>query len=114
MVPMYLQDKGQVAMPAVAGMLGSQLSTLRLVFKSLLSTEPWLYDPDGVPIPYRSEVEYGANQKVSFALFDSDGIVAPHPPIARALRMVGDALKTESHKVIIITHKFHNFMLIFL
>lgn len=102
------QGKGQVVIPTIAGMLGPQLSTLHLVFKSLLSTEPWLYDPDVLPIPYRSEAEYGPDQKASFAIYDSDGIVSPHPPIARALRMVTDALKAESHEVITIPCIFHS------
>jgi amidase len=96
-----LQGKGQVVIPTIAGIMGPQLSTIHLVFKSLLATEPWLYDPDVLPIPYRSEAEHRSDQKASFAIFDSDGIVAPHPPIARALRMVREALKAESHKVII-------------
>jgi hypothetical protein len=42
---------------SVVGILGRSLPTLRLVFKSLLSTNPWLQDPNIVPLLFREDSE---------------------------------------------------------
>ena len=48
-----IQGQRQQVMPTVVGLIGNSLATLKLVFKSLLSTEPWLHDPYALPIPWR-------------------------------------------------------------
>lgn len=78
-------------MPTVAGIMGHSVKTLQLVFKSLLSTEPWLHDPYTLPIPWRADREYHAGKedaKPAFGYMANDGLVTPHPPIARAMAMV--------------------------
>ena len=87
--------------PTVVGILGPSISSLRLVFKALLSSEPWLHDPEVLPIPYRADAEYHpeTSKDLSFGILTSDGVVNPHPPITRAVRMVAEALKAEGHKV---------------
>ena len=67
---------------------------------SLLSIKPWLTDPDVVEIPWRHVVELEArNTLLCFAVFPNDGKVAPHPPIARGIEIVVDAVKKAGHKV---------------
>ena len=87
--------------PTVVGILGSSISSLQLVFKALLSSEPWLHDPEVLPIPYRADAECRSetSNNLSFGIFTSDGVVNPHPPITRAVRMVAEALKVEGYKV---------------
>lgn len=69
--------------------------------EALLSSEPWLTDPGVLPIPWRKSLEVDSSvQKLSFAFMDFDGVVRPHPPIARALNMVKDALRANGHEVI--------------
>lgn len=80
-------------MPTVAGLMGHSVETLRLVFKSLLSIEPWLYDADVLPIPYREDKELADDEKPAFGFLADDGIVTPHPPIARALSTIKSALE---------------------
>jgi amidase len=75
------------------------------MFQSLLLTKPWLRDPDVINVPWKSDKEYhrGRKQKgnrLPFGLMETDGMVSPHPPIARALRMVAEALKAEGHGAI--------------
>ncbi|KAK4450350.1 amidase signature domain-containing protein [Podospora aff. communis PSN243] len=88
---------GQQVMPAVVGLMGSSLATLESVFKSLLLTEPWLHDPYTSPLPWQGEKEYNVGTEhiptPAFGFFANDGIVTPHPPISRALRIVREALE---------------------
>jgi len=87
---------GQINMPTVVGMLGPSVTTLRYVFEALVSSEPWLTDPSVLPIPWRQPKRYS---KLSFGFMDFDGVVVPHPPILRALRMTREALQAAGHEV---------------
>ncbi|KAK9443548.1 general amidase [Metarhizium brunneum] len=66
---------------------------------SLLSTEPWLRDPSVVPMPWREEKE-SVPGKLCFAVLRNDRMVQPHPPIARGIEIVVDAVKHSGHTVI--------------
>lgn len=90
-----------MVMPPVAGIMAHSIGTLRLVFKSLLSTEPWLADPYVIPLPWRQDAERvpRVGTRLAFGLQLHDGIVAPHPPVQRALRIVEEALLAKGHKV---------------
>jgi hypothetical protein len=73
------------------------------MFQSLLLTKPRLCDPNVIKVPWGSDKEYhrGRRQngnRLPFGLMEKDGIFPPHPPIARALRMVAEALKAEGHE----------------
>ncbi|KKK23877.1 hypothetical protein AOCH_002908 [Aspergillus ochraceoroseus] len=96
--------QGQEVMPTVVGIMAHSVESLRLVFKSLLSVEPWLYDPYALPIPWRSEKEYNPQEepeyKPAFGLIAHDGMLTPHPPITRALDIVKKALETNGHQLI--------------
>lgn len=89
--------------PTVVGIIGPSVASLRLVFKGLLSSKPWLHDTEVLPIPYRSEAEYRSEESpnLSFEVFLADGVVTPHPPITRAVRMVAEALEDQGYKVIL-------------
>lgn len=91
--------------------MGTSIASLKLVASALLSTKPWLRDPDVVPMPWRSELERQtlaratcegkANSKapLKLGLLFNDGFVTPHPPITRGLRMIREALVGAGHKV---------------
>lgn len=71
------------------------------MLQSLLSTRPWLHDPEVINLPWR-ESEYRTKEDLtglSFGLMESDGIVTPQPPISRALRIVSEALQKKGHMV---------------
>ncbi|KAK3395141.1 amidase signature domain-containing protein [Podospora didyma] len=96
---------GQQIMPTVAGVMGRSIDTLRLVLKSLLSTEPWLQDPYVVPLPWRDAEEYHPSDsptesKLAFGLLENDRAVTPHPPVQRALRMVKVALQEAGYELL--------------
>src|SRR3954451_17037783 len=90
-------------MPTVAGIMGHSVATLQLVFKSLLSTEPWRHDPYTLPIPWRAEKEYDVEResgyKPAFGFMPDDVVVTPHPPISRALRIVKQAMQESGYQV---------------
>jgi amidase len=88
---------GQINIPTVVGIIGSSAESLKYLFESLLSTKPWNYDPNVLPLPWRQPED--VNGVLVFGLMEFDGIVKPHPPIARALRIVAQALKDKGHKV---------------
>lgn len=93
------QNPGQTLIPSSVGFLSRSLESLELVMCSLLSTSPWLRDPAVVPIPWRKEERIGGEKKLKFGIFWWDGMIQPHPPVTRALGMVGSALKNAGHEV---------------
>lgn len=94
---------GQNSVVSVVGPLGTTCAAVKLVFKSLLSQQPWLHDPNVIEIPWRQSIEDDVKnnaKQLSFGLFASDGMVNPQPPVARAIRMVAEALEKAGHKVV--------------
>ena len=85
--------------------------------KSILSTEPWLRDPKVAKMPWndaqvassfaRAKADGSARMihPLKIAFHWHDGIVKPHPPICRGLRMMRDALVASGHKVRAIAKK---------
>jgi len=77
---------------------------------SILSTQPWLRDPNVINIPWRQHVANAtlsraapdgcSNNKLPLKLgiYWKDGVVTPQPPVARGLRLVVDAVKKAGHK----------------
>lgn len=87
------------------------------MLQALASARPWDHDPDVFEMPWRSEQEVGSPSaesplRLSFGLMESDGVVNPHPPIARALRIVKAALEAKNHTVSILTRPWHTRLLI--
>ncbi len=91
--------------------MGSSLDALKLVMASVLSTRPWQRDPKIVPIPWQPDVvddtlargalvdrPSNSVQPLKLGILWSDGMVRPHPPIMRGLRMVVDAVAKAGHK----------------
>ncbi|KAM3428137.1 hypothetical protein MY4824_009011 [Beauveria thailandica] len=91
---------GNLAITAVVGIMGPSIGTLRLVFKSLMETRPWEHDPSVLPIPWRSDQEVSPDAILNFGFMEHDGIVAPHPPIARALEIASSAVRNKGHQLI--------------
>lgn len=66
---------------------------------SLIAQKPWLYDPQAVPIPWRTEEEV-LLKKLCFGFGMGDGVVNPTPPLRRAMEMTKAALLAAGHEVI--------------
>ena len=100
---------GQNSILSVVGPLSHSAASLRLIFKALLSQQPWLHDPLVHEIPWRDEQEQqvidliasaksGAT-KLAFGIMKHDGMVTPHPPVQRAMDIVVKTLEKLGHKV---------------
>ena len=72
--------------------------------KSLLSQQPWLYDPLCHQIPWRDDHEkevldlIGSSPLV-FGILKHDGAVTPHPPVQRAMDTVVQTLEKLGHEI---------------
>lgn len=86
--------------------MGTTIDALRLVICAILSTKPWVRDPNVAPIPWRQHIideilsgVQSGEKLLKFGIFWTDGVVRPHPPVSRGLRMVVDVLRRAGHKV---------------
>jgi amidase len=75
------------------------LDDIRLFMKSLAGTDPWLYDPQILPLPWREELEV-LPKKLCFGFAMEDGNVTPTPPLRRAMEITKAALLAAGHEVI--------------
>ncbi|MCJ1309737.1 Acetamidase [Agyrium rufum] len=96
---------GQNTVLSVVGPLSHSVEGLRLVMKSLLSQEPWLYDPLVVELPWREEhavevQKLSKDGKLAFGVMKHDGVVTSFPPVQRAVDEVVASLEKQGHKVI--------------
>ncbi|KAG6364517.1 hypothetical protein INS49_006118 [Diaporthe citri] len=97
--------QGQQVMPTTLGIMAHSASTLRLVLESVLSKEQWREDPYVVPLPWRDPEERQpkadtSSAEITFGLMKADGIVTPHPPVSRALKIVEQALREAGHQLL--------------
>ncbi|KAK4548332.1 hypothetical protein LTR36_010202 [Oleoguttula mirabilis] len=104
-------NPGQDTYASSVGVMGASLGAVGLVLKSLISTQPWLRDPSVVPIPWRQQIveetlgrnrdkDTNATSKpLKLGVYWDDGVVTPHPPVARELRIVAEAVEKAGHKV---------------
>ncbi|OCL03701.1 amidase [Glonium stellatum] len=103
---------GQNSILSVVGPLATSVPSLRLVITALLSQEPWLHDPMVIEMPWRYEQEKEIHKlvgsvgdasragKLIFGVLKHDGLVAPTPPVRRAIDRVVEELKRLGHEVI--------------
>jgi amidase len=99
---------GQNSILSAIGPLAPTVGALKLLFKSILSQQPWLHDPLALELPWRDEMEEqtlalieasaSGQGKLAFGIMYDDGIVRPQPPVARALRIMAELLQRLGHK----------------
>jgi amidase len=91
---------GQTTYASSCGFMASSLDGIALGMEAILSTKPWLRDPEVVAIPWRKEVVQGVAKPLKLGIFWSDDAVTPHPPITRGLKMVVEAAKRAGHQIV--------------
>ncbi|KAK0704392.1 amidase signature domain-containing protein [Lasiosphaeris hirsuta] len=107
-------NPGQNTYRSTVGFLSTSLAGLDLILRSALSTQPWLADPAVAPIPFRQEVvdrqlaRAGADgsaqpseSPLKLGVLWNDGVVTPHPPVTRGIRMLVDAVTQAGHKTVL-------------
>ncbi|KAI1452458.1 amidase [Annulohypoxylon moriforme] len=108
-----VSNDGQTTYPMAVGFLSTSIDGIGLMLRSILSTQPWLRDPTVIPMPFRQDVvdEYlqranndgtvkQGHRPLKLGILWTDGVVHPHPPVTRSLRMVVDAVQNAGHKVV--------------
>ncbi|KAK6537338.1 hypothetical protein TWF694_011529 [Orbilia ellipsospora] len=96
---------------AVPGPMAADLESLAFLAKCIIDAGNWDHDHDIYCLPWRQD-HYDSitrraeidnpnnNERLRFAIMKDDGLVTPHPPIARALNIVEEALEDKGHEVI--------------
>jgi amidase len=93
--------QGQESVASVIGPMTRSLSNIRLFFKSILDTKPWLIDPKVHNIPWREDLfQEGLNNQLTFGVIQFDHIIHLSPPVQRAINMAVKALEKAGHQVI--------------
>ncbi|KAJ5595127.1 Amidase [Penicillium hispanicum] len=101
---------GQGTILSVIGPLAPTACSLTLLFKAVLSQQPWDHDPLALELPWRDTVvrqtqalieqARAGSSTLAFGMMHWDGIARVHPPIARGLKLVEQTLKLLGHKVV--------------
>ncbi|KAF2763882.1 amidase [Teratosphaeria nubilosa] len=90
---------GQEAVRSCAGPMCHSANDVRLFMTSLASRQPWLHDPQCLPLPWREDQETLPRQ-LCFGIATSDGHCSATPPLLRALALTKSALEAAGHKTI--------------
>lgn len=81
-----LPGAAKIGIPASAGPLAHSMRDIDLFFKAVADQKPWFQDPDVVPSPWNSPSSSpNKGPKLRIGLVRRDGVIDPHPPIARLL-----------------------------
>jgi amidase len=104
---------GQNSVLSVVGPLATNAASLRLITQAFLDQKPWEVDPMVHEIPWRYMEENSINEnihdgrgmekrggKLCFGVLKTDGVVAPMPPVKRAIEELVAALEKAGHEVI--------------
>ncbi|OAQ96063.1 hypothetical protein LLEC1_03506 [Akanthomyces lecanii] len=105
-------NPGQLNYASSVGVMATSVDSLKLVLSALISTKPWVRDPNVVPMPWRSDIEKSTLERadsmgkatgkpaLKLGILYNDGFMTPHPPIARGLGMLRDAVKKAGHTIV--------------
>lgn len=94
---------GMDAIVGCVGPLARSARDLELFCKVMLDVEPWLIEPPLLEMPWKVDVAQGQGlpEKLTIAILYDDGVVAPHPPIIRAMKKYEAELKKAGHEVVL-------------
>lgn len=95
---------GQESISSVLGPMANSLSGVEVFMKAIIGAKPWNLDPLVIRKPWDGE-EYGLaehggdsqEKKLAFAIMWDNGVVRPHPPLVRAMKMTKAALEASGH-----------------
>ncbi|KAF8812123.1 amidase [Phlegmacium glaucopus] len=96
---------GQESILSVLGPMSNSLSGVKDFMTAVIGEKPWRLDPVVVRKPWSVDewnlCEHGGvDAQLCFAIMWDNGVVRPHPPLVRAMKMVKAALEAAGHKVI--------------
>jgi len=93
------RDQKYIVRP-VAGPMSNSLASIELFMEAYATLEPWTIDPSIAPIPWRYELAAPPKDRLKIGYIVDDGVVAPHPPIQRAVRDVVRKLRQCGHEIV--------------
>lgn len=105
-LPYYGADNalsGQESILSVLGPMSNSLSGIKDFMTAVIGENPWRLDPVVVRKPWSVDewnlCEHGGvGAQLCFAIMWDNGVVRPHPPLVRAMKMVKAALEAAGHK----------------
>ncbi|CAO2656538.1 Nn.00g053410.m01.CDS01 [Neocucurbitaria sp. VM-36] len=96
-----VSTEGQEHVPSVIGPMSRNIDSLITVTKAVIDQGPWDRDPKCCPVPWRSDLfDRARSQPLVIAVMRDDGVVRPHPPIARVLEEVAAKLEKAGHEIV--------------
>lgn len=98
---------GADTVESVLGPLSTSLQGLKIFMKTIIDAEPWLDEPALIPMPWRNYT-VPAERPLRIGVLWHDGIVRPHPPITRALKLVTDRLRKHNIEVVDFAPHLHD------
>jgi len=87
------------------GPLAAHAADLRLFCQTILQDKPWDREPSLIERPWMKSVR--GHSKLRIAVLRHDGVVAPHPPVQRALRELVSLLEKDGHSIITWKPDYH-------
>ncbi|KAI0638878.1 general amidase [Trametes polyzona] len=96
---------GQESILSVLGPMTNSLEGVKLFTKAIIDARPWRKDPLAVRKAWSAREyalgDHGEGGHMCFAIMWDNGVVKPHPPLVRAMKIVKDALEAAGHTVIV-------------
>ncbi|KAI1432840.1 amidase [Xylaria sp. CBS 124048] len=93
---------GQEGIPSVYSPMTRTLNDLTYFTRSIITMQPWKYDPSVHPLSWRSDIEheYATKSKLRVGIMRTDGVVDPSPACQRALEETEEALRAAGHEIV--------------
>lgn len=98
---------GADTVETVLGPLSTSLQGLKIFMKTIIDSEPWIEEPALIPMPWRA-YSVPVDRPLRIGVLWHDGLVRPHPPVTRALRMVVNTLKAEEIEIVDFAPHLHD------
>ncbi|KAF2011126.1 amidase [Aaosphaeria arxii CBS 175.79] len=89
----------KLGIPASAGPLAHSARDIELFFKALAEQKSWEQDPDVLPSPWNT-LSSTSGRKLRIGVVRRDGVIEPHPPIARLLDEVASKMRHAGIEVV--------------
>ncbi|KAF2715366.1 amidase [Pleomassaria siparia CBS 279.74] len=99
---------GADTVESVLGPLSTSLSGLKIFMKTIINTQPWLNEPALIPIPWCDDIQLPSDRPLRIGVIWHDGVVRPHPPITRAMKLVASRMKDSGIEIIDFTPHLHD------
>ncbi|KAI2480474.1 Acetamidase [Pyrenophora tritici-repentis] len=93
-----LPGASKIGIPASAGPLAHSMRDIELFFSAISAQQPWTTDADVAPLPWTPSSSLP--KKLRIGIVRRDGVIDPHPPIARLLDEVKSNLQNSGVQVV--------------